>query len=229
MWSLNGGVALSYLGAWAAGTYQPGQIVVDNGVEYMCVRTTTKRPTGWPGSAATTYGTSLPASPVDGQEAVLVDSITNPQYVWRFRYNASSTQAYKWEFVGGYPYWTAVVGAENFNGINAWVDANTNVGPQIAAPRAGQYNISASASIASSTASAACYIGICIGAGSPVDPFQGFVGAGVANTYMTVAIPFGAGWFTAAQGDLIRMRYLAAAGSGSIAKRNLAIQPLRVS
>jgi len=66
------------------------------------------------------------------------------------------------------------------------------------------------------------------GEAAPPEEFL-LVGAGVANTYMTVAIPFGAGWFTAAQGDLIRMRYLAAAGSGSIAKRNLAIQPLRVS
>src|SRR6516164_9624771 len=47
------------------------------------------------------YGTTLPASPVDGQEAILVDSITNPTYQWRLRYNAGSTSAYKWEFVGG--------------------------------------------------------------------------------------------------------------------------------
>ena len=42
------------------------------------------------------YGTTLPASPVDGQEAILVDSVTNPTYQWRFRYNAGSTSAYKW-------------------------------------------------------------------------------------------------------------------------------------
>src|SRR4029077_1979087 len=49
----------------------------------------------------TAYGTTLPASPTDGQEAVLVDSVTNPTYQWRFRYNAGSSSAYKWEFVGG--------------------------------------------------------------------------------------------------------------------------------
>jgi hypothetical protein len=49
------------------------------------------------------YGTSLPASPYDGQEAVLVDSISNPSYQWRFRYNAGSASSYKWEFIGGSP------------------------------------------------------------------------------------------------------------------------------
>jgi len=137
MWSLNGGVALSYLGAWAAGTYQPGQIVVDNGVEYMCVRTTTKRPTGWPGSAATTYGTTLPASPVDGQEAVLVDNVTNPSYQWRFRYNASSSSAYKWEFVGGYPYFSATNTVEGPFPVGSW--ANSYVA--LTVPRAGDYLI----------------------------------------------------------------------------------------
>jgi PKD repeat protein len=47
------------------------------------------------------YGTTLPASPADGQEAILVDSTTNPSYQWRFRYNAGSSSAYKWEYVGG--------------------------------------------------------------------------------------------------------------------------------
>ena len=29
------------------------------------------------------YGTTLPASPLNGDEAVLVDSVTNPSYQWR--------------------------------------------------------------------------------------------------------------------------------------------------
>lgn len=47
------------------------------------------------------YGTAFPASPVDGQEYTLVDSTSNPSYIWRFRYNNGSSSAYKWEFVGG--------------------------------------------------------------------------------------------------------------------------------
>jgi hypothetical protein len=47
------------------------------------------------------YGIALPASPADGQEAILVDSLTVPTYQWRFRWNAGSTNADKWEFIGG--------------------------------------------------------------------------------------------------------------------------------
>jgi hypothetical protein len=53
--------------------------------------------------AAVGYGTTLPGSPVDGQEYVLVDSTTAPTFQWRFRYNAGSASTYKWEFVGGAP------------------------------------------------------------------------------------------------------------------------------
>jgi hypothetical protein len=86
-----------------------------------------------------TYGTSLPASPVDGQEAVLVDSIVNPTYQWRFRYNAGSSSAYKWEFVGGSPAINEVLPQENTLS-NVYVDLAT-VGPQLTAPRAGEYVI----------------------------------------------------------------------------------------
>lgn len=47
IWNLAPTVALDYVGAWAAGTYVDGQVVIDNGVAYMCVRQTTKRPTPW--------------------------------------------------------------------------------------------------------------------------------------------------------------------------------------
>lgn len=51
--------------------------------------------------AVTGYGTSLPGSPTNGQEFILVDSLTNPTYQWRFRYNGNSLATHKWEFVGG--------------------------------------------------------------------------------------------------------------------------------
>ena len=61
--------------------------------------------------SAVYYGTTFPVSPADGQEAILVDSVTNPSYQWRFRYNAGSSSPYKWEFVGGPP-WTQFVAAD---------------------------------------------------------------------------------------------------------------------
>jgi hypothetical protein len=81
------------------------------------------------------YGISLPASPVDGQEAILVDSLTNPTYQWRFRYNAQNSSAYKWEFVGGAPY-TAI--EQTGVTINSTFGP---IGPIAALPRPGVYII----------------------------------------------------------------------------------------
>jgi len=136
LWNLNGATPLNYRGAWAAGTYADGDIVVQNGITYLCVRPTTNPPAPWPMAPGTTsYGTSLPASPYDGQEAVLVDSVTNPSYQWRFRYNAGSTSPYKWEYVGGIPFYGYATNNENTAGGGAalWH------GPSPGTLRAGVY------------------------------------------------------------------------------------------
>jgi len=83
-----------------------------------------------------TYGTTLPASPIDGQEAILVDSTTNPSFVWRFRYNAGSTSAYKWEFIGGAPI-APPLGGSMASGATTWT--NLVGGPTIVVPRSGEY------------------------------------------------------------------------------------------
>src|SRR4029077_8664877 len=92
-------------------------------------------------AAKPTYGTTLPGSPVDGQEHVLVDSLTVPTYSWRCRYNAQSTNAYKWEVHGGIPLvgWSqaqVTVGA-----VNVWTNV---VAASISLPRDGSYTFTAS-------------------------------------------------------------------------------------
>jgi hypothetical protein len=85
-----------------------------------------------------TYGTSLPASPLTGQEAILVDSLTAPTYQWRFRYNGDSTSAYKWEYVGGTS--ISVVDLSTMAKANTptWADVGGNT--SLAVPRAGIYD-----------------------------------------------------------------------------------------
>lgn len=83
-------------------------------------------------------GTSLPTSPYDGQEFVLTDSLTAPTYNWRFRYNAGSTSAYKWEFVGGAPL-TQVVNTQENTTSSAFVELATAL--RITVPVAGDYRI----------------------------------------------------------------------------------------
>src|SRR5215831_2481900 len=90
------------------------------------------------------YGTTLPASPVSGQIAVLVDSTTNPTYQWMFRYNASSSSAYKWECIGGSRVLSEVLAQEAI--VNSGFGGLTTPGPQIVVPRAGEYEMNYGAS-----------------------------------------------------------------------------------
>jgi hypothetical protein len=130
---------LSYLGDFVSGnSYVDGDIVVYNGVLYECVQPTSAAPTPWPvtGVGLVSYGTTLPASPFDGQEAVLVDSVSNPTYQWRFRYNAGSTSAYKWEFVGGAP-----IQLDSFADWSTASAAYVATDLGAAVPHAGDYDV----------------------------------------------------------------------------------------
>jgi len=151
MWNLAGGSSNAYKGDWAAGTYYPGDHVVYNGILYECVRQTSAAPVPWPPApGAASYGTTLPASPVDGQEAVLVDSVTNPTYQWRFRYNAGSTSAYKWEFVGGAPLAVDDASSRTMPTLGAWTAFTS---PILTLPRAGDYSFNFSAMLTATSAS----------------------------------------------------------------------------
>lgn len=99
-----------------------------------------------PAPPATAYGTTLPASPVDGQEAILVDDPTGPGYQWRLRYNAGhSIDGYKWEYIGGCSW------VRNLNGqattSEVGVPAQTTpAAPSFTVPRTGYYHIHAQTS-----------------------------------------------------------------------------------
>ena len=129
--------AITWEGNWAAGTaYEPGDVVRYQNVDFIAVRPSTGQPPSVASQLAPPgYGTSLPASPVDGQEYILVDSVTAPTYSWRFRYNAGSTSLYKWEFVGGTS-WRGAVGSYGASGT-AW----GGVGVGLTVPRAGIYSV----------------------------------------------------------------------------------------
>lgn len=87
------------------------------------------------------YGTALPASPVDGQEYILVDSITAPTRSWRCRYNAQSSNQYKWEIHGANPICGISAAQQTVNPVTTWT--NVVVTP-ITIPRQGDYSLTAS-------------------------------------------------------------------------------------
>jgi hypothetical protein len=181
-------------------------------------------PQGPAGTPAPTvaYGTTLPASPTDGQEAILVDSITNPSYQWRFRYNAGSSSAYKWEYTGGTPL-TVRAGGE-VTQANNW----GNTSPAGTIPRAGQWLLQASVAYVRSgtngnTAQA--------GADLSTTGFSNYAGLvmlpGVNYNTALVIPPAGPLTFGAADQYVFWMH--GGAGSATYGPRAIILEPLRVS
>lgn len=174
----------------------------------------------------TAYGTSLPGSPVDGQEAVLVDSTANPSYQWRFRYNAGSSSAYKWEFVGGASAASYVATDES---CSSGVDVDlATVGPSLTLPRGGDYLIGGSVGIHGATA----VYGVATltkNGTSILSGIQSVIVAVVAfsNAYgMAGLSPIRA---NCAANDLIRLMYHTSGAAASFYNRALSVTPVRVA
>jgi Carbohydrate-binding module family 5/12 len=133
---------VDYIGTWGAGVaYKKGDVVTYQGKDYMAVNDSTgvtPPAAANPIPAGASYGISLPSAPFDGQEAILVDSLTNPSYQWRLRYNAGSSSAYKWEFVGGAPLASEKTGIVMDMASTAWVGVAV---PSLTVPRAGEYTV----------------------------------------------------------------------------------------
>lgn len=89
-------------------------------------------------AAIPTLVSSLPVSPVDGQEIYYLVDSTNG-VVWHLRYRAASASTYKWEFVGGTDLFSQVATLET-TASTTYV-ALTTPGPAVALPLAGDYNI----------------------------------------------------------------------------------------
>ena len=222
-----GGGGVTYRGAYAGATaYNPGDIVTYNGIDYMAAQASTGQ-TPPPSGPYAAIGTVLPGSPVDGQEFVLVDSLTAPTYAWRFKYVAASTSPYKWMFIGGGDWVGALTTPETSTTRSAWFDLPT-VGPRIFVPRAGDYLVTASIAATDTIASAQIGLGPCIGATNPNQATYSVIGPS-ANSNATVTFTFP--MLALAAGADLRLRYasFAAAGTAQFNWRVLAVRPIRVS
>lgn len=227
------GASLSYDGDYVPATaYDDGDMVVKDGVVYMCVggpTTVAPDPALWGAQPVgkPSYGTTLPGSPIDGQEAILVDSVTNPSYQWRFRYNAGSSSAYKWEFIGGTPAVSSVASAQSTTTVASTIDLTT-VGPRIIVPRAGDYYVeSGQAAIQHNIANAIASISPWKNAAST--GIGGQIQLGPAN--IDNLLTFGPELFTdLIAGDDLRIRYyMSTAGTCYWSQRRIAVLPKRVS
>lgn len=172
------------------------------------------------GATSATYVTSLPSSPVDGQEIYYAADATNG-VIWHLRYRAASSSSYKWEFVGGSPIERTAAGQNLPNNTSEWIDATT-VGPKYDVALAGDYLVHAQANGYASSGPLGLSVGVAKGANIPV--VGQYAEAAGAYAYVSVTA-FGV--VTGATTD-IRMRYNQSAPNSYISGRRMLITPVRV-
>jgi len=177
------------------------------------------------GPTVCTYGLALPSSPADGQEHILVDSLTAPTYQWRFRYNAGSASAYKWEFVGGAP---AFANVETFETMASATYADlATAGPAITLPRDGDYL--AEHAFRGTNNTVARFIFSSLGVSGATATDTGRAGPSVASTtqylhgYRRVKLLGVTGT------RVVKVQYRVDGGSAQIGERDLTITPVRVA
>lgn len=123
--------------------------------------------TGWQafaGSATPAPATTLPNSPSNGQQAILVDSTSAPTYIWFFQYFSSLS---KWLFIGGAPAIVEVTTAESASSTS--YTALTTAGPSFTVPRAGDYIVEVGSRAFSSNNAGTGFHSYDIGATGAVD------------------------------------------------------------
>ncbi|HEY7418283.1 MAG TPA: hypothetical protein VH593_24090 [Ktedonobacteraceae bacterium] len=166
--------------------------------------------------------TTLPASPTDGQQAVLVDNTSSPTYSWLFQWSATAS---KWFFIGGSDAYSQVLTDES-SGNNGYTNLAT-VGPQVTVPRAGVYEISWS----------------CNGTGAAGgNGWQAAVKLGAAATSINegvqITAPSAGAWFQAARlnmqrtlaaSDVVLWQANPTGATAHYANRNLAVKPVWVT
>ena len=133
------GLDLVYNGEYPAGgpSYTDGDIVVRDGIAYICVRPTSSPPVPWTAGPAPLV-TALPTPLYDGQEILFADSLTAPTYIWRMKWFAGMV---KWRFMGGNDLLTQYTGATITAAMTAtWQDPATNT-MSLTIPVTGLYRI----------------------------------------------------------------------------------------
>lgn len=180
--------------------------------------------------------TSLPGSPVDGQVIDLLVDAANG-VVWRFRYRAAATGAYKWEFVGGPPRsanWYGNVGQVlSATAYQAYTVPGSPTSLTI--PLAGDYQISSQSNLAVATSGGTSDLKAGPGSGvvaanTPTTMLNsGAEGAtGIINGYVNLCCSYRL--TGRAAGDAFQMRAASITPSLNVfvADQSLQIVPIRV-
>jgi len=228
---------LKYDGSWVAGTYNDGDIVIGaDGITYLCVvNGTTTAPVPWATGippSAPSYDVTLPANPTNGQEAILVDSTTNPTYQWRFRYNTNNTTSFKWEFIGGSPWSTFNSGGSGQQiSLAASTAQRITITNELTLPRSGIYYARFGGYLTTAAFTVNCILDVCFYRTTATNIFSsatfransGSIASSVSSVY-----PVGTLGWTA--GDLVGISLRSDVAQSVIVIRPfLEITPVRVA
>jgi hypothetical protein len=147
--------------------------------------------------------TTLPASPVNGQEVVLTDSLTAPTYRWHLRYSPQATSAFKWDYIGGTTLTVDNSGpGQQINCTPASTGVALTMIPTLVLPRAGDYTVKWGGRLTNDAFTSSFALDLCLyrGAGTPDNIYSAATlritgagqGAQVAMSYILANVPAGA-------------------------------------
>jgi hypothetical protein len=190
----------------------------------------------WRKASGTSFVTTLPASPVDGQEVYYqsttagtgggaTDTMATVGAVWHLRYRAASASAYKWEVVGASPMQVGVDASETTTSTS--YAALATAGPAITLPLAGDYLVSVAARTYGTTQNGSGYMSYDKGATGALD-IDGF---GWDNEIVNGSSDYR--YVSRKQSGLsavtLTAKYRTSAGTSYFYRRSLTITPIRVA
>jgi len=166
--------------------------------------------------------TSLPGSPVDGQECYFLADATLG-IVWHLRYRSASASSFKWEVIGGPP-----LLAEQSADAPGWTNTGyATIAPacQVTVPLAGDYIIQHTGQVWNSTTTAGVYSAVKLGAAATADNDGWHTTSGVANTAQPGGTIIRR---TAAANDVVVIQQKTLSGTAGTRLRRLSVVPARV-
>ena len=167
--------------------------------------------------------TSLPGSPVNGQDVYYLADATNG-IVWHLKYRAASASAYKWEVVGGPPL-TADVATEETT-VSTTFAALATAGPSVTVPLAGDYDVEVGARTAMNAQSSSLF-SYAIG-GTVAADSDAAIGAGNSTQFSFQAARRRRKTGLAASTALVARYRVTAAATGYWSDRTMVVMPVRV-
>jgi len=174
------------------------------------------------GGSSAPLVTSLPASPVDGQECILCDSLSAPTYQWRLKYVAAKASN-KWVYIGGAAK-LVTVAADETSASGTYGDLTT-VGPSIALPVAGDYIVGIGFSATGAQSAVVSHqMSYAIGATGAVDADRVTAATTANSPFLTTGSRFALKAGLAAV--TLTAKYAVAGASGHFVNRWMSVEPV---